>query len=133
MNIIENLTNATETFKNKMQKIYSLDFHREASGRWYIVLPAWPFSHDNLQMVAGADDLLSEIAGETNNNVHITVRLLEGGPNPQIVLTKTGGQYGANYKVAGAKTEDLWLCPVTLFVFKGKYPDKMYISDVSAD
>lgn len=122
-----------ENLKNKMQKTYHLNFHRETNGRWYIVLPAWPFSHDNLQMVAGADDLLSELAGEMNDNVHCSVRLSEGRQKPQVVLTKTGGTYGANYKVQGAETEDLWLCLVTLFVFHGTYPDKMYISDITAD
>ena len=42
---------------------YRIQFSKEKNGCWYVAFPHWPFSHDNLAMVSGADkmlDLLSD-------------------------------------------------------------------------
>lgn len=117
------------------KKLYNLHFHREENGNWYIVLPSWPFAHANLQMVAGADDLLSELAGE-KNHVHCDVRINVNKPEKEeIRLDRLKGcvTYGATYDVSGSNVKKLWLCPVTLFVFKGEYPSTIYINNVTIE
>ena len=42
---------------------YTLKFNKEENDRWYIDLPEWGGSHSNLEMVAGADDLLDFLGG----------------------------------------------------------------------
>ena len=37
---------------------YRILFNKEKSGCWYVDFPHWPFSHDNLAMVSGADKML---------------------------------------------------------------------------
>lgn len=37
---------------------YRLQFNKEKNGCWYVDFPHWPFSHDNLAMVSGADKML---------------------------------------------------------------------------
>lgn len=37
---------------------YLLQFNKEKDGCWYVDFPHWPFSHDNLAMVSGADKML---------------------------------------------------------------------------
>ncbi len=54
---------------NNMKKM-TLSFVLESDDKWYIDLPNWPFAHHNLQMVAGADDLLDEL-GELRRKTHI--------------------------------------------------------------
>ncbi len=43
-------------------KKMTLSFVCEKNGNWYVDLPYWPGLHRNLQMVAGADDLLDRLA-----------------------------------------------------------------------
>ena len=37
---------------------YRIQFNKEKNGCWYVDFPHWPFSHDNLAMVSGADKML---------------------------------------------------------------------------
>lgn len=112
-----------------------LDFNKEDDGCWYIDLPAWPFSHHNLMMVAGADDLCEHLS---DNKKSVTVAVIA---NPERKATKDWGKLvktkssltgGATYKVENIEgfNQDIWLCPVTLFVF-GKYPNTMYIKKIN--
>ena len=52
----------TETFGN--MNVYELQFNHENDGRWYIDFPGWPFSHHNLMMVAGADELCAVMSDD---------------------------------------------------------------------
>ena len=42
---------------NRKRK-YQIQFNKEKNGCWYVDFPQWPFSHDNLAMVSGADKML---------------------------------------------------------------------------
>ena len=42
---------------NRKRK-YQIQFNKEKDGCWYVDFPHWPFSHDNLAMVSGADKML---------------------------------------------------------------------------
>ena len=41
---------------------YRLQFNKEKDGCWYVDFPHWPFSHENLAMVSGADKMLELLA-----------------------------------------------------------------------
>ena len=46
---------------------YTISFTKEWDKLWYVDFPNWPLSHDNLQMVAGADDLLNRLNDGSNH------------------------------------------------------------------
>lgn len=111
--------------KNKILK-----FNKEKDGHWYIDLPNWPFAHHNLMMVAGADDLCEHLS---DNGKNVAIKVITNS-KPEIKenwgkLSKIESSlFGATYKVENIKNfnKNIWLCPVTLFVFK-KYPKNIYI------
>jgi hypothetical protein len=118
-------------------------FNKE-KGTWYIHLPefldAGLGTKDNLMMVAGADTFLDFLAqGKKSVKVFISLDDFEGR---QFHLIKKGigmdkayldsvghpeVEYGAYYTVQENQHE-LWLCPVTEYVFGGGYPDEIFIS-----
>ena len=111
-------------------KQYTLSFTKEADRCWYIDLPNWPFAHHNLMMVAGADTLCEELAYDgKHTSIDVIVYKKEEDLPGYICLEKfdSGLTTGADYDVTGAETvKELWICPVTLFVF-GKYPNYIYL------
>lgn len=111
-----------------------LDFNKENDGCWYIDLPNWPLSHHNLMMVCGADDLCEHLSSDGKSVTVGVVINPKKKPNSEwgkLVKTKSSLLGGATYKVKNIKgfNQDIWLCPVTLFVF-GKYPDVIYINKI---
>lgn len=115
---------------------YTVSFTKESNGRWYVDFPNWPLSHANLEMVAGADDLLNLLNKGTDHvQVEVTLNQENG-----IHLTKVHSALtkGAFYTVDGIqgwenpnaiRRKQLWLCPVTLTVL-GHYPKHMTITKV---
>lgn len=110
-----------------------LSFTKEDNGQWYIDFPNWPLSHDNLEMVAGADDMLDLLNDGSN---HVCLLMSETPMNDSIELTKVYSKLtkGAFYTAKGIKgwgnpnairEKQLWICPVTLTVV-GHYPKKIY-------
>jgi hypothetical protein len=109
-------------------------FYKTEVGRWYVDLPEWEGSVDELEMVAGADlflEILSE--GEQTVNVILSTVPFEGA---DILEFQTLGNLeswelgeGAWYKMVSYMGIDyelkLWLCDVTKFVFGG-FPNKIY-------
>jgi len=114
-------------FRNK----YTLKFNHEADRKWYVDLPNWPFSHHNLMMVAGADDLCAFLSDDDES---VTVEVipsrspldLEG--YTELCQKDCGLTTGSTYDVVNLDgfKRDIWLCPVTLFVL-GHYPKYLYI------
>lgn len=121
-------------------------FYKE-KGIWYIDLPgfleAGLGTKADLMMVGGADTLLDKLSGNTNE---VTIRfcdeLFDGYED---VLYRTNGGFDAEYLksvghaevqegayyYAKANKHELWLCPVTRYVFvNGKYPSEIYIQVV---
>lgn len=120
---------ATSVFGKK--KEYQLKFNHENDGYWYVDFPDWPFSHHNLMMVAGADDMCSFLS---DDDKHTYVNVIpsnkeENHPGYAKLIQKqhslTGG---STYEVTNLKgfERDIWLCPVTLFVL-GQYPKYIYV------
>lgn len=103
------------------------------NNRWYIVLPHYPFSHDNLQMVAGADDLL-EYFSEGKDHVSLDVTINVPAKEDELHLIGVDADYGYDYFLPEDHPSgliNLWLCPVTCYVF-GSYPGCINISNISA-
>jgi hypothetical protein len=100
-------------------------FYKTEEDKWYIDLPEWKGTQEDLQMVAGADILLDKFS---NNATEVTVELsdrykdrLNGGNYALLKLERTftkGQGGGGDYKYQG---ESIWLCDVTKFIFK-KFP-----------
>jgi hypothetical protein len=108
-----------------------LKFYREEDNRWYVDLPEWEGSEEALEMVAGADALCDVLAHNTNSVVvEITEALTE---NTKVILHRwmpkdetVGAFYRADFENSKLESFDIWLCPVTEFVFDC-YPDVIYI------
>ena len=137
-NFIANISSAINYLKGVVKakehvgSEYTISFTREDNGRWYVDLPNWKGSHDSLQMVAGADDML-ELIG--NGAPHVKLQVIKHNTRldgldvdmicDRIDCSMTGG---ATYRVFDKKGDvnKMWLCPVTLFVL-GEYPKHLYI------
>lgn len=133
---------------NKM--VVTKKFYKE-NGMWYIDLPEFLESglgnKNNLLMVDGADTLLDILAGNKPNesadgtevvvtfgneafkgNTYTLNKKIMG--KNQSLLDLVGHApvgYGAYYTVPELNDHQLWLCPVTEYVFGGGYPDTIYV------
>ena len=125
----------------------TLSFYKEA-GIWYADLPAFLEAglgtKANLMMVDGSDtflDYLSKNSGKAT--IKLSTDQFEGadavlnkiriGMNKGLLDTIGHAlvNYGAYYQVDSFKGEalnhQLWLCPVTEYVFEGGYPENIFI------
>lgn len=105
-----------------------IKFQKE-SNEWFAVLPEYPGPKEDLQMVGGADDWLDIISGGEG---HITLDLLDKGfPGSytlirELELPESGAIYNIGiYKGVDYSHKNIWLCPVTVFVF-GEYPKTIH-------
>lgn len=116
-----------------------VSFTKESNGRWYVDFQNWPLSHDNLEMVAGADDLLDILNNGTN---HVSLQVYTKRPKDyDIELKKVHSALtkGAFYTVEtplngweksnSVRRKQLWLCPVTLTVL-GQYPQQIFFKQI---
>ena len=127
-----------------------LAFAKEA-GIWYADLPefleAGLGTRANLMMVDGADTFLDHLAqGKSRITLQISTqpspgwqarmhKIRKGLNKPLLqILGHAPVDYGAYYKVTQLNNQpydhQLWLCPVTEYVF-GNYPDQIYASIVT--
>ena len=109
----------------------SKTFYKEQDGRWYIDLPEYieqGGTKEELEMVLGADTFLDMISeGEEKINVSFSEQIFD---NFAFTLEKKEqDEYGATYYISSffEQNFDLWLCPVTKFVFGGYYPQTLYV------
>lgn len=116
---------------------YTLTFVQDPDQRWYIDMP-WSGSRDNLEMVAGADDLLTflDTEGRHEVTVHVvpseTPRKVAGHTElRQLDKSLTGGSHYDTTDFEGFRLSRIWVCPVTLCVL-GNYPKYLYIKKVGA-
>ena len=88
--------------------------------RWYVDLPEWTGSHDDLEMIEGADVLLNILS---NDHYEVEVKFADEPFEGCHTLTLLENGYYTNNAWHGPST--IWLCHVTEFVF-GKYPKFIY-------
>jgi hypothetical protein len=106
-------------------------FYKEVTGRWYVDLPEWEGSKDDLEMVDGADTFLEILSqGEGISNVTLSDENYEGSYT--LEMQRLGGKIGgAWYKLESFEgiefNMEMWLCDVTSFVF-GRLPNIIYFS-----
>ena len=117
---------------------YRIQFNKEKNGCWYVDFPHWPFSHDNLAMVSGADKMLELLS---DGDLYVKVSVIPANKREQhegyIELIQTehsllgGSTYQTDWKpfMTRFKRNTMWICPVTLFVL-GRYPKFIYVKRV---
>ncbi len=125
---------------------YTLHFIAENDApikRWYYDFKHWGFDHNNLEMVAGAENLCELYAkgkDEVTVNIIASRTPLEKYKNmdydefiaeplpKEWTSWKDNFLWGRNYTSTdgNGKTTRMWICPVTLFVL-GRYPKFIYI------
>lgn len=114
---------------------YTLTFVQDPDGRWYIDMP-WSGNRANLEMVAGADDLLTFLDTERKHKVTIHVVPSEEElfiddhtELCQIDKSLTGGSHYDATDFDGFRMRRIWICPVTLCVL-GCYPKYLYVKKI---
>jgi hypothetical protein len=133
---------------------YEKRFYQEDDGRWYIDLPEYIQSglgtKANLEMVAGADVLMSELAqGKSEITLKFTdtefdgyhvqlIRTSDYGYTPEDIDDTefgTGGWYHyydkRKWYQLKPNVNSLWLCPVTLFLFNNSFPENIFIENLT--
>lgn len=115
---------------------YTLTFVQDPDNRWYIDMP-WSGNRANLEMVAGADDLLTYLDTERNHRVTLHVvpsetplRVENHTELRQIDKSFTGGSHYDATSFEGFRMNKIWICPVTLCVL-GCYPKFLYVQKVA--
>ena len=148
LKIIKKIYTVLALIKNVIfrKKHYTLRFVAERDSvikRWYYDFKHWGFSHNNLEMVAGADGLCERYAeGKDEVTVdiiasrHIDTKSsidydfyegmkLEGKGISKYLYGRTYQNLKTN-KDGKLVITTIWICPVTLFVL-GRYPNCLYI------
>ena len=133
MNFSDAIMNAKNLAKAYFgdKKEYELQFNHEEDNCWYIDFPNWGFSHHNLMMVSGADDLCAFLSDD-DKFAYVKVipaKKEENHPGYAKLVQKSHSLFGGStYQVTGLEgfDRDIWLCPVTLFVL-GEYPKYIYL------
>lgn len=123
---------------------YTLTFVQDFDGRWYVDIP-WDGDRGDLEMVEGADDMLTYLDSE--NEGCVTLHIIpsdyplteEEYPGvaghyemPQIDESFRGGAHYETEGWPGFYKGEVWFCPVTLCVL-GRYPAYLYVKKVSAE
>jgi hypothetical protein len=93
--------------------------------KWYVILPEWEGSKDELEMVCGADTMLDIVAqGETS--VYLTISEKPFENYTFTLLYKEDLAEGGLYLLTSELHEfEVWLCHVTKFVY-GYLPKILY-------
>jgi hypothetical protein len=122
-------------------------FYKNEENRWYIDLPEYIESGigtlENLEMVAGADILL-DIVSKGQDRVKLEIITIKPvnyddfDSYDELLLISDNNDdiSGATYKLVEENNYNIkgdfqvWLCPVTLFVFNDEYPTKIWFKKI---
>lgn len=115
----------------KTHGYYDVSFSK-INGKWYCNVPDFPKElFENTMMVAGAAKLIEYYSqGDTEVRAHIKVakayeeKYYCGMALVRNSFSLTGGAFYTSN--ADVSHEELWLCPVTLFLL-GRYPERIFI------
>lgn len=130
MKLSQSISNFFEQYKEiARQKVNKLTFVKLCNN-WYVDLPQYGGELAELEMVAGADELLQEIVDQSDKTHQVTLEIVEDKKDSDIQLylaelNTAGGTYKV-YSDDKFKTKELWLCNVTKFVF-GEHPDEIFV------
>jgi hypothetical protein len=110
-------------------------FYKTNNGAWYIDLPGWTGSIEELAMVQGADTMLDTVSGQTNEcYLKISDEPFEGAEVLKLASSRTdtygsGGDYVLERYESQTINHKMWLCEVTKYVFDG-LPENIYFKKV---
>ena len=111
-------------------EIKEITFTQDPDSRWYVDLPEWTGTRADLEMIAGADDMLNYMSeGEGKVRVLFTTEPQENFDTLELKYETPdiGGGYYHMKKYSGIEiNQDMWLCEVTKFVF-GELPKTIYL------
>lgn len=105
------------------------EFEKESNGKWYAIIPDWPYDHEELEMVDGADELLDSLTTD-DRLVSIEVETEEPAADGYVTYTLVDhDDYGGTYVTDDQNVEvkKIWLCNVMHFAFEGEHPEILYI------
>ena len=125
MKLSQFLSHSTE----RLTQVYTFTFYRDHDGSWYIDFPEYIEhgygSKANLQMVAGADTMLENLAPDGLVTATFSNHPVE---NYDIHLRRIlKDPWGATYTLRNFSFKTVWLCNVSKFIFKGHHPKHIYI------
>lgn len=101
------------------------------AGKWFVLLPDYPGEPMDLEMVSGADILCETIDRDKNGFISVTISdkpMLGDEFATNLIaldIKECFEEIGSTYVIRGSDKE-VWLCPVTKYVF-GKFPETIYI------
>lgn len=109
---------------------FNYNFYKTPEQRWYIDIPTWTESKDELEMVSGADTFLDILAqGENKINLSFSDKNIADS----IILTKIqdtteigGAIYNLQLYCGIEYNLQIWLCGVTEWIF-GYMPNTIYV------
>lgn len=109
---------------------FVMSFSRDENGYWFADVPHWPRQfHDNLEMVAGADDYLTAVCSGANKVKLEVSTVAPENPGEWTVFSKTHETLmGGTYSVENCPVyhKKVWLCNVTKFVL-GQHPQTIWV------
>ena len=135
--LIECIKDEAKNFVNRQMQGTSNSFiqdaFKEQDNRWYIDLPEWTdqgLPKEALEMVLGADNFL-DILSNNGNEVTVTFSTEPFEGSLYELSKREEDENGATYVVTNVlmypcTTLEMWLCPVTTFIFN-EYPNKFYV------
>ncbi|MDB5019627.1 MAG: hypothetical protein JWQ28_754 [Pedobacter sp.] len=106
-------------------------FYKTSSNDWYIDLPGWTGSIEELAMVQGADSMLDTVSGNTDEcYLKISDEPFENAAILELIVPRTetyggGGDYILEKYESETINHKMWLCEVTRHVFNA-LPAKIY-------
>jgi|ERR1035437_452261 hypothetical protein len=111
-----------------------LCFEKDTNNNWYIVLSEWVGSHNELQMVAGADTMLDYLSEKKNRiELEISTSYFIGADKLVFVREALELENGAIYYLDSFQNNkidiEIWLCDVTKFVLE-YFPITIYFKKV---
>lgn len=108
--------------------VKNFKFYKE-DNRWYINLPEWEGSKAELEMVMGADTMLSYMSEDQDNiMIHFDTKPYKGSDVLQLKDILPEGAFYTLERYRGIELNlDMWLCDVTKFVF-GDFPENIYFN-----
>lgn len=107
----------------------NISFEKEDDGKWYAVIPEWPYAHEELEMVDGADELLDCLTTD-DRFVSLEVETEEPSFGDYVTFELVDhDDYGGTYVTEDSNIEikKIWLCNVAHFFFDGEHPETIYI------
>lgn len=110
----------------------NIRFYLEQPYAWYADIPEWTGDKEDLEMVAGADNMLDMISqGDSSVILSLSTAPVEGFN--ELKFVNLCGNNGADYVLEsynGIKFNlYIWLCNVLKFVF-GEFPEVIYFKRI---